>query len=88
MKVIKFDQDLLENKSAQENDTSLYGFPIQSCHILSYACSYGTSIEKIDLIKNCTGGFFFNQRDHLGRTTLQSLVLNRNISLKERLDYI
>ena len=55
---------------------------------MSYACTYGTSIEKIELIKNKIGGFLFNQRDPFGRTSLQSLVLNRNICLKERLLYI
>lgn len=60
---------------------------------MSYACTYGASLVKIDFIitemRACMPlETIVAFKDHLGRNALQNLVMNRNITVKDRLDYI
>ena len=83
-----------ENEGIPNKQASIaLPFPPNDCNTSSYASTYGTSLQKIDrIIVEIRGFLKFNSlkdsRDHLGRNSLQNIVLNRKISQRERLDYI
>jgi len=56
MKAIKFYQDLFDDKKSQKDRVTFSVLPVETVPILSYACAFGTSLSKVDLVIKHMGG--------------------------------